>query len=176
MFLIVGGSSDIGNNLASKLSNYDDVLVTYRNAGNLKKIIPKKNKIYYRKLNLNKLLNIKNFIKKNSKLLKNIKYINLANLTVDKIVANIDIKDVENVYKVNVYSNIIFSKFLIPKMIKDNYGRFIFFTSTRAHRGDIGISLYSSSKHSGLPRCDIIVIEDPWWIQWRIVFKLFLIR
>ena len=40
-------------------------------------------------------------------------------------------------------------------MIQQNYGRFIFFTSKRASRGDIGISLYSSTKEaiSGFSRC-----------------------
>ena len=40
-------------------------------------------------------------------------------------------------------------------MIQQKYGRFIFFTSTRARRGDVGISLYSSSKAaiSGFSKC-----------------------
>jgi 3-oxoacyl-[acyl-carrier protein] reductase len=40
-------------------------------------------------------------------------------------------------------------------MIKQNFGKFIFFTSTRGLRGDKGISLYASSKQalSGFSRC-----------------------
>ena len=52
MFLIIGGSSDLGNSLATHLLNFDDVLLTYRNIKNLKKIKANKNKIYYKKLNL----------------------------------------------------------------------------------------------------------------------------
>ena len=33
-------------------------------------------------------------------------------------------------------------------MLKDDFGRFIHFTSTRAIKGDVGISLYASSKSS----------------------------
>ena len=148
MYLIIGGSSGLGKNLANYLLNFDDVLVTYRNIKNLKKIKSKKNKIYYKKLNLKNSKDIKIFIKNNNKLLKNIKFINLATMTLDKIITNIDIKNIEDIFKVNVYSNIVFAKFLLPKMIRDNFGRFIFFTSTRASRGDIGISLYSSSKQA----------------------------
>ena len=40
-------------------------------------------------------------------------------------------------------------------MIQQKFGRFIFFTSKRASRGDVGISLYSSSKEaiSGFSKC-----------------------
>ena len=148
MFLIIGGSSDLGNSLATHLLNFDDVLLTYRNIKNLKKIKVTKNKIYYKKLNLKNIKSIEKFVKSNNKLLKNIKYINLATLSIDKIVTNIENKNIENIFKVNVYSNILFAKLLIPKMTRDYFGRFIFFTSTRASRGDVGISLYSASKNA----------------------------
>ena len=55
-------------------------------------------------------------------------------------------EDIEKVFRINTISNILLSKYLIPIMVKENYGRLIFFTSTRATRGDVGISLYSASK------------------------------
>ena len=88
-------------------------------------------------------------------MLNNIKFINLATTTIDSLVHNVKSKDIYKVYNVNIFSNIIFAKTLLPIMIKQNYGRFIFFTSTRGERGDKGISLYSSSKQSlyGFSRC-----------------------
>ena len=155
MFLIIGASSDIGNEIVKDLIQYDDVLLTYRTKKNIKIVKTNKNKIYYEKLDLTNYKNIDKFLKKYSKLLKNIKYINLATAKSDKIIVNLKTKDIQNVFKVNVLSNIYFCQKLLPFMIRQKYGRFIFFTSKRASRGDVGISLYSSSKEaiSGFSKC-----------------------
>ena len=155
MYLIIGGSSDIGYELSKKLIEEDDNIITYNTKKNLKKIKSNKNKITYLKLDLTKQKNIDLFIKKNKKILKNIKFINLATAKADKLIINLNIQEIENVFNVNILSNIYLSKKLLNLMIQQNYGRFIFFTSKRASRGDIGISLYSSTKEaiSGFSRC-----------------------
>tara|TARA_B100000575_G_scaffold286933_1_gene284419 strand:- start:178 stop:870 length:693 start_codon:yes stop_codon:yes gene_type:complete len=155
MYLIIGASSDIGNAIAKELVNFDDVILTYRNKKNLKKIKTSKYKVYYEKLDLNNYKNIDRFIKKNIKLLNNIKFLNLATAKTDKIIINLKSEEIENIFKINVLSNIYFCKKILPLMIKQKFGRFIFFTSKRASRGDIGISLYSSSKEaiSGFSKC-----------------------
>ena len=155
MYLIIGGSSDIGYELSKKLIEEDDIIITYNTKKNLKKIKSNKNKITYLKLDLTKQKNIDLFIKKNKKILKNIKFINLAADKADKLIINLNIQEIENVFNVNILSNIYLSKKLLNLMIQQNYGRFIFFTSKRASRGDIGISLYSSTKEaiSGFSRC-----------------------
>lgn len=155
MYLIIGGSSDIGYELSKKLIEEDDIIITYNTKKNLKKIKSNKNKITYLKLDLTKQKNIDLFIKENKKILKNIKFINLATAKADKLIINLNIQEIENVFNVNILSNIYLSKKLLNLMIQQNYGRFIFFTSKRASRGDIGISLYSSTKEaiSGFSRC-----------------------
>ena len=155
MFLIIGASSDIGNEIVKDLIQYDDVLLTYRTRKNIKIVKTNKNKIYYEKLDLTNYKNIDKFLKKYSKLLKNIKFINLATAKSDKIIINLNTIDIQNVFKVNVLSNIYLCKKLLPLMIQQKFGRFIFFTSKRASRGDVGISLYSSSKEaiSGFSKC-----------------------
>ena len=107
-----------------------------------------KNKLFLKKLDISKPSNIKKFIEKNSKILKKVSCINLAAISVDKLIPNLKEADINRVYKINTFSNIYFTKYLLKNMIKDNYGRFIHFTSTRAIKGDIGISLYASSKSS----------------------------
>ena len=129
MYLIVGGSSDIGYELSKKLIKHDDVIITYNTKKNLKKIISKNKIITYLKLDLTKQKEIDLFIKKNQKLLKDIKFINLATAKADKLIINLNNKEIENVFKINVLSNIYFSKKILKLMIKQNYGRFIFFTS-----------------------------------------------
>ena len=108
MFLIIGASSDVGNEIVKDLIKYDDVLLTYRNKNNIKKIKANKYKIFYEKLDLTDYQNIDKFLKKYSKLLKNIKFINLATAKSDKIIINLNTIDIQNVFKVNVLSNIYF--------------------------------------------------------------------
>ena len=155
MYLIVGGSSDLANKIVADLSKYEDIIVTFRNSTKLKKIKSKKKKILYRKLDLNNLQSIRKFVLQNQKLLKNIKFINLATFTVDKLTHNLKNDDITKVFNVNLFSNITLAKELLPIMINQNFGKFIFFTSTRGERGDKGISLYSSSKQalSSFSRC-----------------------
>ena len=155
MYLIVGGSSDLANKIVADLSKYEDIIVTFRNSAKVKKIKSKKKKILYRKLDLNKLQSIRKFVLQNKKLLKNIKFINLATFTVDKLTHNLKNDDIIKVFNVNLFSNITLARELLPIMINQNFGKFIFFTSTRGERGDKGISLYSSSKQalSSFSRC-----------------------
>ena len=68
MYLIIGGSSDIGYELSKKLIEEDDIIITYNTKKNLKKIKSNKNKITYLKLDLTKQKNIDLFIKKNKKI------------------------------------------------------------------------------------------------------------
>ena len=155
MYLIVGGSSDLANKIVEDLSKYENIIVTFRNSAKVKKIKSKKKKILYRKLDLNKLQSIRKFVLQNKKLLKNIKFINLATFTVDKLTHNLKNDDIIKVFNVNLFSNITLARELLPIMINQNFGKFIFFTSTRGERGDKGISLYSSSKQalSSFSRC-----------------------
>ena len=148
MIILIGGSSGIGKELIKRLIKFDDILATYNKKKIKIKIQKTKNKLFLKKLDISKPGNIKKFIEKNSKILKKISCINLAAISVDKLIPNLKEADINRVYKINTFSNIYFTKYLLKNMIKDNYGRFIHFTSTRAIKGDIGISLYASSKSS----------------------------
>ena len=95
MYLIVGGSSDIGYELSKKLIQHDDIIITYNKKKNLKKINSINKKITYLKLDLTKQKEIDLFIKKNQKLLKDIKFINLATAKADKLIINLNSKETE---------------------------------------------------------------------------------
>ena len=146
MIILIGASSGIGLKLIEELIKYDDVIATYNKKKINLKIKNKKHNLYIKKLDISKEINIKNFIHQNYKYLKKITLVNLATISVDKLILNINSKDILKTFHVNAFSNILLAKNLINKMIKDNFGRFIFFNSTRASRGDVGISLYSTSK------------------------------
>ncbi len=155
MILLVGSSSGIGNKLLQYLLKFDDVFATYYKKKIKYSQKKKGNKLFIRKLDISKEKNIKNFILKNQKILKKVTFVNLATISIDKLVPNIGLKDIRKVFNINTFSNILFTKYLLKIMLKENYGRFIFITSTRASNGDIGLALYSSSKSSlrSLSKC-----------------------
>tara|TARA_X000001036_G_scaffold412495_1_gene426048 strand:- start:68 stop:760 length:693 start_codon:yes stop_codon:yes gene_type:complete len=146
MILLIGASSGIGQELIKELIKFDDIVATYHKKKINIKLKLKNKKLFIKKLDISSEKSIKNFVTKNSKILKKITFINLATISVDKLIYNLNFNDIKKAFMINSFSNILFTKHLINKMIKDNYGRFIFFNSTRATRGDIGISLYSTSK------------------------------
>ncbi len=146
MIILIGASSGIGQELINELIKFDDVLATYNKRKINIKLKQKNKKLFIRKLDISKEKNIKNFVIKNSRILKKITLINLATISVDKLIYNLNFNDINKTFLINSFSNILFAKHLINKMINENYGRFIFFNSTRATRGDVGISLYSTSK------------------------------
>ena len=146
MIILIGASSGIGIKLIKELIKYDDVIATYNKKKINVKIKTNKNNLYIKKLDISKEINIKKFVHQNYKHLKKITLINLATISVDKLILNINSNDILKTFHVNAFSNILLAKYLINNIIKDNFGRFIFFNSTRASRGDVGISLYSTSK------------------------------
>jgi len=148
MIILIGGSSGVGKELIKELIKFDDILATYNKKKIDLKIKKTKKKLLFQKLDISKAENIKKFVDKNSKILRKITCINLAGVSVDKLIPNLNEKEVQKVYQINTFSNIFFTKYLLKKMLKDDFGRFIHFTSTRAIKGDVGISLYASSKSS----------------------------
>ena len=147
MYIIIGASSGIGEKVMETLANEDDVIAFY-NSKKPKKKKKTKKKIEFLKIDLLKKNNYEKIFQKYSNKLKKITCINLAAITLDKMLPNISEDDITKVYNINVFSNILIAKALIKYMILQKWGRFIHFTSTKALNGDIGISIYSSSKSS----------------------------
>ncbi len=144
MIILLGSSSGIGKKLLEQLSEIDNILALY----NHNKPEINISNVYLEKIDITKIKQIQNIIEKyNSKLTK-ITFINLVATTLDKLVPDINEKDIIKTFKTNVFSNIYFAKFLTKKMINDKWGRFIFFSSSKAVKGDVGISVYASSKSS----------------------------
>lgn len=146
MIILIGASSGIGLRLINELIQYDDILATYNRKKINIKIKNKKKNLIIKRLDISSENNIKKFVNDNSKILKRVTFLNLATISVDKLIVNLKSNDISRSFQINSFSNILFAKYLINIMIKDNFGRFVFFSSTRASRGDTGISLYSSSK------------------------------
>tara|TARA_B100001123_G_C14863569_1_gene849007 strand:- start:28 stop:705 length:678 start_codon:yes stop_codon:yes gene_type:complete len=143
MIVLTGASGGIGLEILEKLSTLDHVLALH-NASNPKNMNLKN--VTFHKVDISEPNEIKNFIDQKKSLLKKITLINLAAISIDGLLANYNLDNWEKVMRVNLTSNFLFSKYLIPLMIKDKWGRIIHISSTNSA---IGAGAYSSSK-SGL--------------------------
>jgi NAD(P)-dependent dehydrogenase (short-subunit alcohol dehydrogenase family) len=143
MILLTGASGGIGSEILEDLSKIDDVLAIY-NSSKPKNISI--SNIKFEKVDISDPNEILSFFNRNKKNLKNVTLVNLAAVSIDGLLANYDLEDWEKVIRVNLSSNFLFSRYLIPIMIKDKWGRIIHVSSTNSA---IGAGAYSSSK-SGL--------------------------
>tara|TARA_X000001036_G_scaffold428722_1_gene458908 strand:- start:8526 stop:9203 length:678 start_codon:yes stop_codon:yes gene_type:complete len=143
MIVLTGASGGIGLEILEELAKLDQVLAIYNSSR--PENIRLKN-VTFHKVDISNSNEIKNFIDKNKPNLKNITLINLAAVSIDGLLANYELENWEKVMRVNLSSNFLFSKYLIPIMIKDKWGRVIHISSTNSA---IGAGAYSSSK-SGL--------------------------
>ena len=125
MIILIGASSGIGLRLINELIQYDDILATYNRKKINIKIKNKKNNLIIKKLDISNENNIKKFVNDNSKVLKRVTFLNLATISVDKLIVNLKSNDISRSFQINSFSNILFAKYLINIMIKDNFGRFI---------------------------------------------------
>lgn len=111
MILLIGAFSGIGLVLIKELVKYDAFKVTY----NKKKIdikIKNRKRLFTKPLDIGSEKNIKKFIENYSKILKRVTFINLASISVDKLINQIPSKKIG---KIKNISNII------QAIIKFNY-------------------------------------------------------
>lgn len=143
MIVLTGASGGIGLEILEGLSKIDDVLAIYNSSKPKNINLPN---IEFEKVDISDPDEILSFIDRNKKNLTNVTLVNLAAVSIDGLLANYDLQDWEKVIRVNLSSNFLFSRHLIPLMIKDKWGRIIHVSSTNSA---IGAGAYSSSK-SGL--------------------------
>lgn len=104
------------------------------------------NNIHLSQLNLQNEDNIKDFIDSIKKNLSEVVVINFAAYKDDSLVVNQNIDSWDKALSINVSSNFLLSKYLLPVMIQNKWGRFIHISSERGMRGFAGSTAYSASK------------------------------
>ena len=77
----------------------------------------------------------------------------------DSLLVGHDLNLWDESISINLTSPFYFAKLLIPLMINNNWGRFMFVTSTGGMRGDIGRVSYSASK-SGLLGLSRVICKE----------------
>tara|TARA_B100000767_G_scaffold159995_1_gene150129 strand:+ start:167 stop:865 length:699 start_codon:yes stop_codon:yes gene_type:complete len=120
------------------------------------------------KLDLQNLKKIKITLNKLKIKNKKIIILNLATTKIDKISYNINNNDLEKSFKVNTFSFFNFVQFLLPKMIKEKWGRVINFSSTGGSAGEKGTLLYTTSKNA---THGIIKVMSKEYAQFNITFN-----
>ena len=146
--IITGGSLGIGKETARDLVNRGaNVLITGRSENRLIEA-----KIYTRskiiKFDISDHINMSENAKKCIDILDGRVdvLINNAGIGVRKPIDELNIKDFLEVFNVNVFGLALFTKEIIPFMIKESYGTIINIGSTASLKGYKNGSIYSSSK------------------------------
>ena len=146
MIIVTGASSGLGRKYIENIRTTETILGFYNSTK------PSENfnkNIDYEKLDLSNFDQIKNFFDLKKYDFSNIKILNFASVKSDKLIGDVEKQDIDNFISVNLTSNLLLVKFLLPVMINNKFGRIIHFSSTKAMQGDKGTSIYSMGK-SGL--------------------------
>ncbi len=143
MIIITGSSGGIGLKLTELLSKYNKILGIYHKNKPKKKL----SNVKFIRCNLSEKSQIK-LLEKKIRNEKKIIFISLAGIKENNLLVSQSDEKIQNMLDLNIKSNIMLSKMLLKKMIFSKWGRLIFFSSTGASRGDIGISVYAATKTS----------------------------
>ncbi len=115
MIVVTGASGGIGSSILESLSTVDDVIGIY----NENKPTSNNDKIHFSKVDLLSEKSITKFCIKHDKLLKDITVVHCAAISVDNFLLDISTSEWDKVLGVNVRSNFLLSKALIPNMIEN---------------------------------------------------------
>ena len=142
MIIITGASGGIGNFLSHELIKNDSVIGTYNN--HKPKI--KNNKIIFEKVDLLDSAQIQKFIKKYQKKFKDLKLINCAAYKEDQLLVNTNLDNWNKTINTNLTGSFLITKEILKLMVKNNFGRIFFLSSSGALKGAPGTSSYTASK------------------------------
>ena len=157
MIIVTGASGGLGSIVVEKLSKFDRVIAVYNSSKPIEKNLKK---IQWIQSDLTTILGVEKIISEASKY-KNekISFLNMSTKKTDSLLVNHDLNSWDESISINLTSPFYFAKLLIPLMIKNNWGRFMFVTSTGGMRGDIGTVSYSASK-SGLLGLSRVICKE----------------
>ena len=143
--IIVGGSGGIGSEIIEILKPKYKILSTYNKT---KPTINHEN-VEFIQLNLESNHSIQKFCNKVlSHTAQKLVYLNLATVTYDNLFVKTTAEEWRSAININIMSNIVILKQIIPKMMAADWGRIILTTSIVADAGQVGAIIYSTTKHS----------------------------
>lgn len=149
MIIITGVSGGIGKYLLGQfLEQTDEQIVAMYN--NTEPLFNYENpKLVYIKADLTSESEVGQIVNEHFKIASNIKLIHCAGLSHNSMLHKTQVENWRKVFAVNLDSAFILTKYLLPIMREQSFGRIIFFSSIVPQIGVVGTASYSASK-SGL--------------------------
>ena len=144
MIIITGASGGIGASIVDKLSKLEKIIAVYNSSNS---IVKNSNNVEWIKSDLRSISGVEKVINEVSKYSdQKISLLNMSAIKNDSLLVTHDLNLWDESISLNLTSPFYFAKLLIPLMIKNKWGRFMFVSSTGGMRGDIGTASYSASK------------------------------
>tara|TARA_B110000305_G_scaffold53294_1_gene58573 strand:- start:10404 stop:11126 length:723 start_codon:yes stop_codon:yes gene_type:complete len=140
--IITGFSSELAIASFQQYAVNNLIFGTY----NSNKISLKNKNIKLCKLDLASENEIKEYVENIKKDLKNVILVNFAGYKFDGLLANYKVDEWDKTFDINIRSNFLLTKNILPIMIANQWGRIIHISSARGLRGSPGSSAYSASK------------------------------
>ena len=140
--IITGYSSDLAQATFSKYSNKNLIFGTY----NKNRLKNENKNIILNKVDLCSENEIKKYLDSIKEHLRNIILVNFAAYKKDGLLANFSSEEWQKTFDINIKSNFLISRYVVPIMIANKWGRIIHISSARGLRGSPGSSAYSASK------------------------------
>ena len=144
MIIVTGASGGLGSIIVDKLSKFESVIAVYNSSSSIEK---NSNNIKWIKSDLRSISGVEKVVREVSKYNnEKIALLNMSTKKIDSLLIKHDLDLWDESISINLNSPFYFAKLLIPLMINNKWGRFMFVTSTGGMRGDIGTVSYSTSK------------------------------
>jgi 3-oxoacyl-[acyl-carrier protein] reductase len=144
MIIVTGASGGLGKKVVDQLKEIDSILAIYNSSPPL---MQSEDNVRYIKADLSNLDGAENVVNElKGHRYDNITFLNMLAIKKDQLLVNHDLDSWHETLNINLTSSFYFAKLILPLMMKAQWGRFIFLSSTGGVEGDIGTVSYSTSK------------------------------
>ena len=153
--ILTGDSRGVGNSIARVLleNKYRLIGISRTRSNEIESLIKEYGEEKYTHINfdLSNVNEIKNLYKKQLRPLTKSNgiygFVNNAAMAYDDIITNLNLNRLEMMYKVNVFSPLMMTKYMLRDMLLNKMqGSIIHISSVSAHTGYKGLSMYASTK------------------------------
>ena len=143
MIVLTGATGAIGSELVAPLCAIDEVL-------GIARTIPSdgstNDHVRYVHLDLEDVEAIRSFAKIHADVLQRVTVVHAAVHKADALVANVDVETWDRMMRVNLRANLLLNQTLLPRMMRERWGRIVHVSSLGGVQGRPGTVAYSTCK------------------------------
>lgn len=149
--IVTGDSGGLGSAIVKNIlvdGKYGVIGISRKLNENITKMMNKNKNYLHINFDLENVSEIKNLYKDKIKTVGQITgLVNNSAMAYDDIITNANVDRVEKMFKINVYSPMILTKYIIRDMLlHNNIGSIVNISSVSAHTGYKGLSMYAATK------------------------------